>query len=77
MLSLFCLLQVANATLWMTFSPISDLAQNYFGGPYSTNGSKTSINMLANIFLILYTPGSFVGFITMKVKGPRTTMILA
>ena len=44
-LSVFCLLEMSNALLWVTFAPISDLAQIYFGGKHSYYGSTTSINM--------------------------------
>jgi len=44
-LSVFCALEMSNALLWVTFAPISDLAQIYFGGKDSYYGSTTSINM--------------------------------
>jgi FLVCR family MFS transporter 7 len=59
-LIVFALLEMANALLWVTFAPISDLTQHYFN-IHSSYGSTTSVNMLANIFLILYAPGSLLG----------------
>lgn len=59
-LVVFACLQMANALLWVTFAPISDLAQHYFGAS-SPYGTTTAVNMLANIFLILYAPGSIMG----------------
>jgi hypothetical protein len=50
--------------LCYTFAPISDIAENYFGGGYY--GSATSINMFATIFLILYTPGTIFGIQLME-----------
>jgi FLVCR family MFS transporter 7 len=62
-LIVFALLEMANALLWVTFAPISDLTQHYFN-VHSSYGSTTSVNMLANIFLILYAPGSLLGILS-------------
>ena len=53
MLAMFCFLDLANAVLWVTFAPISDLTSDYFGGI-----SLTEVNMLALIFQIAYLPGT-------------------
>lgn len=63
-LAIFCSLEMANNILWVTYAPISDIASNYFGGGYY--GSSTSVNMLANIFLILYLPGTGLSIFLMK-----------
>ena len=54
-LSVFCILEMSNALLWVTFAPISDIAQIYFGGKESYYGSTTSINMFVNIELCLFS----------------------
>jgi len=74
-LGLFCLSEAVSALLWVTFSPISNLAQDYFGRGYY--GSTTSINMLANIFLILYGPGTMLSVYCMKHLKLRATLVLA
>ncbi len=74
MLFLFSLLEFANAILWVTFSPISDVTQHYFANsPYNT---VSAVNMLANIFLILYLPGTILGSITLKKYGLKNALIL-
>lgn len=75
-LALFSSLLLCNALLWVTFSPISDITQHYFDsdGYY---GSATGVNMLANIFLILYTPGTFIAVLAMKYLKPRKSLLLA
>jgi len=75
-LSVFCALEMSNALLWVTFAPISDLAQIYFGGKSSYYGSTTSINMMANIFLILYGPGTLLAVGSMKYFKLRKTMLI-
>lgn len=74
-LTMFCLLEGSNALLWVTFAPISDITQNYFGNGYY--GSTTSVNMLANIFLILYGPGTVMSIILMKYCKLKQSMIIA
>ena len=54
-LSVFCILEMSNALLWVTFAPISDIAQIYFGGKESYYGSTTSINMFVNIERCLFS----------------------
>ena len=63
-LALFCSLELTNNILWVTFAPISDIVSNYFGGGYY--GSTTSVNMLANIYLIFYLPGTGLSIFLMK-----------
>lgn len=63
-LTIFCSLEMTNNILWVTYAPISDIVSNYFGGGYY--GSTTSVNMLANIFLILYLPGTGLSILLMK-----------
>ena len=74
-LALFSILEMSNALFWVTFAPISDIASNYFGGNYY--GSITSINMLANIFLILFGPGTVLASMSMKKFKLKYTLIIA
>ena len=38
-LILFCLVSVTNATLWITFAPITDSVETYYGvGAFGVNG---------------------------------------
>jgi len=75
-LGLFCLSEAANAMMWVTFSPISNLVQDYFWqGSYY--GSTTSVNMLANIFLVLYGPGTLLSVYCMKHMKLKSTLVLA
>jgi FLVCR family MFS transporter 7 len=74
-LFLFCFLVIANALMWVSFAPISDIASHYFGsGVY---GSDTAINMMANVFLILYAPGTFIASMSIKRYGVRRSLIIA
>ena len=73
-LFMFCLSEAANALMWVTFSPISNIAQDYFGHGYY--GSTTSVNMLANIFLILYGPGTMLSVYCMKHLKLKSTLVL-
>lgn len=71
MLALFCFLNAANAMMWVTFAPITDLTQDYFGG-----ASLTTVNMLALVFQIGYLPGTFVGVLCSKKYGIRKTLLI-
>lgn len=75
-LAIFCALEMANALLWVTFSPISDITQHYFGSS-TYYGSTTGVNMMANIFLILYTPGTIISVLSMKYLKPRKALLYA
>lgn len=70
-LAIFCLLNLANALMWVTFAPISDLAQSYFG-----DRSVTDINSLAVVFLIVFPFGTILEVLSMKSYGLRKTLIL-
>ena len=71
MLGMFCFLNLANAVLWVTFAPITDLASTYFDG-----ASLTEINMLALIFQIGYVPGTVLGVVASKKYGMRNTLLI-
>lgn len=74
-LALFCTLEMANALMWVSFAPISDISQHYFGSGWF--GSVTAINMLANVFLILYPFGTIAAVYTVKYFRPRKSLIFA
>ncbi len=74
-LGIFCLLDLCNAILFVTFAPISNISKNYFGGGYY--GSSSAVNMLATMFLILYPLGTVIGIVFMKYFRLRNTLILA
>lgn len=75
MLLIFAILELCNALMWVTFSPISDIAGHYFGDGYI--GSVTGINMMANVFLILYAPGTIMAIFSMKYFKPRNSILFA
>ena len=69
MLAMFSFINFCNALMWVTFAPISDITEDYFGC------STTAVNMLAIIFQILYVPGTILGSMSMKSYGMRNTLI--
>ena len=69
-LALFCFLSLANALMWVTFAPISDIANEYFG-----DIGITAVNMLAVVFQILYGPGTYLGLVAMKRYGLKGTLL--
>lgn len=71
MLGLFCFLNFANAMLWVTFAPITDLTSIYFN-----NINLTAVNMLALVFQIGYLPGTLLGVICTKKYGIRNTLLI-
>lgn len=75
-LAMFCALMMTNALFWVTFSPISDITQHYFGsGSYYS--STTGVNMLANVFLIFYLPGTLFGVLLMKYCNLKRSFVIA
>jgi MFS family permease len=71
-LVIFMLMIVSNATLWVTFAPISDIAEDYFGDA----GSTTRVNMLAIIFLISYPLGTLIEVKCMQLWKLRGTILV-
>jgi FLVCR family MFS transporter 7 len=64
----FCLLEFANGLMWVTFSPISDIAETYFGvGTFE-------VNTLATVFLILFPIGALLEVVLMKSIGMANTL---
>jgi FLVCR family MFS transporter 7 len=72
-LFIFAMLTLVNALLWVTFAPISDISEHYFGDEY---GSITMVNLLANIFLILYAPGTILAVMLIKYYKLKNTLIV-
>lgn len=75
MLSLFNIITFANALFWVTFAPISNITQTYIGIS-SIYGSVTAVNMLANISLIFFLPGTIIGNILRKRYGIKQTLLI-
>lgn len=73
----YCTANVANAIVWATFAPISDIAQHYFGSTDTFYGSVTGINMLAVITFIVFPFGALYSFWANRHLGPRKSMLLA
>ena len=73
-LAVFCITVFGNSLFWVTFAPISDITEDYIGG--NTFNNVTSVNMLANIFLILFLPGTWFGNLVRKQYGMRQAMII-
>jgi len=71
-LAQFCGLILANATLWVTFAPISNTAEEYFGSA----GTTTRVNMLAVIFLIMYPVGTALEVYCMQQYKLRSTLLI-
>ena len=74
MLAIFCALEMANALMWVSYAPISDVTQHYFdGSPYS---SITAINMFANVFLIFFLPGTICASLSTNRYGIRISLLV-
>ena len=69
-LATFCLLNLANALTWVTYSPISDLSEQYF------SASTTQINTLAVVFLVVFPFGAVVEVVLMKRYGLSRTLLV-
>lgn len=74
MITLFAMLIISNATLFVSFAPISDISEHFFGDTY---GNKSYLNLLATVFFICYFPGSLIGIYLMQHFHLRYTMIAA
>lgn len=70
-MSLFVLAGFANALVLLTWSPISDKAQTYWGGI-----NITAINLLATAFQICYIPGTFLALHLTSKYGLRAALLL-
>jgi FLVCR family MFS transporter 7 len=71
MLALFCLANLCNAVLWISFSPISSLTASFYGV------GVDKVNALSIVFLAAYVPCSFLSNWVVKRWGMRTGLVLA
>lgn len=69
---MFCAINMTNAMLWVTFAPISDVTQHYFGAV----GTITAVNLLAIVFQIIYAPGTWLSIVSMKKYGMKSSMLI-
>ncbi len=72
----FMMMCACNSLFWVTFVPISDLTQTYVGGASSTYGNITAINMLANVFFVLFLDGTIFANYGRKRFGLKYTLVL-
>ena len=69
-LAIFVTQTFSNAFLWISFAPVAELTQRYYGV------SVTAVNMLSVIFMILYAPGSYLAMHLITTSGLRRTMVV-
>ncbi|XP_070541234.1 solute carrier family 49 member A3-like [Ptychodera flava] len=69
MLSVLCVLNIANAMIWLTFSPIADKAGEYYHVDYN------KINMLSLIFMIVSIPLGLCASWLLDTFGLRASII--
>jgi len=68
----FSLISFNQSLFWLTFSPISDLAESYY------NVSVNTVNLLLNWGPIIYIPCQFASFWISSIKGGlRKTVLLS
>ena len=65
-------LNIANSQLWVSFSPISDLTEDFF----SHLGGATAVNMLAVTYSVMYLPGTVLGALSIKRMDIRGALLL-
>lgn len=73
----FCVANIANAIVWASFAPISDIAQDYFGSKETFYGSVSGVNMLAVITFIVFPFGAVYSFWANRTLGPRYSLLSA
>eukprot|EP01031_Cornospumella_fuschlensis_P030857 gene30857-37289_t len=66
---------MSSVILWVTFAPISNLVQDYFDQE-SFAHSITAVNMMANIFYIMYAPGTILGNLSVSSFGQALAAIV-
>ncbi|XP_037315895.1 solute carrier family 49 member A3 [Pungitius pungitius] len=69
-LSVLCLLNCSNATLWLTFAPVADQSAKFLGA------SLEQINWLSLVYMVVAIPLSFGTTWMLDTLGLRTTLIL-
>ena len=70
MLVLFCGLTFTNAFVWITFASIEVYTAEYFGV------SRTAVNFLSVIYMIMYLPGSMLAAYMLSTSGFRRTIVV-
>lgn len=69
-LAIFVAQTFVNAFLWISFAPIVELTQSYYGV------SVTAVNMLSVVYMVLYAPGSYIAMHFITTSGLRRTIVL-
>eukprot|EP01136_Pigoraptor_vietnamica_P017044 Opistho-1_new@61670 len=70
MLFIVCVLNISNAALWISFSPIADITSAYY------DRSLTLVNLLSQIFMICYLPLGFTSSWALDDKGLRYGVLI-
>eukprot|EP01012_Entosiphon_sulcatum_P002514 TRINITY_DN10538_c0_g1_i1.p1 TRINITY_DN10538_c0_g1~~TRINITY_DN10538_c0_g1_i1.p1 ORF type:complete len:498 (+),score=85.04 TRINITY_DN10538_c0_g1_i1:91-1494(+) len=66
----FCLLSMANAIMWITFSPVVGLVQDYYGV------DSNFVNVLSMVFMAAYIPVTFPASYCLSHFGFRRGVLL-
>ena len=69
----FCVLTMSNSMMWCTFSPISDVTEDFFEKPLP--GNNTAVNMFTVVFYVLYLPGTILGTLVTKKTNLRELIL--
>ena len=67
MVLVYGLLNMSNSMMWCTFSPISDLTEDFF----EHTGGSTALNMFTAVYYALYLPGTILGALAIKTHDIR------
>eukprot|EP00735_Rhodelphis_limneticus_P012634 TRINITY_DN5950_c0_g1::TRINITY_DN5950_c0_g1_i1::g.9952::m.9952 TRINITY_DN5950_c0_g1::TRINITY_DN5950_c0_g1_i1::g.9952 ORF type:complete len:434 (+),score=78.02,sp/Q28FF3/MFS7A_XENTR/38.46/4e-92,MFS_1/PF07690.11/3.6e-31,MFS_1/PF07690.11/1.9e+03,MFS_2/PF13347.1/4.3e-07,MFS_2/PF13347.1/4.6e+02,Nodulin-like/PF06813.8/0.00011,Nodulin-like/PF06813.8/3.9,OATP/PF03137.15/19,OATP/PF03137.15/0.0023,SPC25/PF06703.6/0.063,NADH_oxidored/PF08040.6/15,NADH_oxidored/PF08040.6/30 TRINITY_DN5950_c0_g1_i1:108-1409( len=70
MLFVMCLLNISNAMLWISFSPIASSTEDYY------DISSTVVNLLSMAFMICYIPLGFTSCWVLDTKGLRWGVLI-
>ncbi|GAB1607657.1 solute carrier family 49 member A3-like [Argonauta hians] len=70
-LAVIAIINLSNAVIWITFSPVADQTTQYF------NISLSKVNWLSLVYLIATVPFGFVATWLMDTVGLRSSIILA
>ena len=70
----FCVLNMSNSMMWCTFSPISNLTEDFYG--HVLPGNNTAVNMFTVVFYALYLPGTILGTLVTKKTDIRGLILL-
>ena len=70
-LTIFSLLSLTNAFLWIGFAPIEPLIGDYYGV------SATLVNLLSALFMLLYAPGAVLSSYMLHATDMRVNVLVA